>query len=276
MKTRLMGCMGLALLFASLGFAQGQQDALDLLAKVGQAYRSAKTLQAEGDLAMGMKSPGLNQDMTMHLLLTLASPDKIRIQSTGLMSFLLIFDGQAGWIYMPALNKYSKLPSTAASAADASIAPGLPGAGMVPDFAKVADGIKEARIVRSEILELDGVATDCYVIEVLHNPSQPGAEVLAQGTPAGATTESATEILWVDKARLLVVRVSRDMVTLAGHAPPDESKTKSTITFTKLTLDGPVSDDAFVFTPPDGATEMDLGQFMPQGALPAPPPLPAP
>lgn len=270
MKPRRASWAGFVLLFASLSLAQSPQDALDVLNRVGETYRSVKTLQAEGDIMVGMSSPGMQQNITMHLLLTLAAPGKMRMESiTGPVSMLMISDGQTTWLYMPQLNKYSKLESnkTVSDAVNTSIPRGLPGLGIVPDFGKIADGVKEATIVRSETLQLDGISTDCYVIEVLRQSSQQPAGAEPPANAAPAKVEPASETLWVDKARLLVVRLSSDTkVTLPGASAPTE--TKSTITFNKLTLDNPVPDDAFVFTPPQGATEMDLGQFMPQGATP--------
>lgn len=277
MKPRRLCWLGLVLFLASLGFTQSQQDAMDVLNKVGETYRSVKTLQAEGDVTTGMSGPDMQQNMNMHLLLTFAAPGKVRMESkTGAMTFLMISDGQSTWIYMPQLNKYSKLPlNQGALDGNTSVPGGMPAFGAVSDFAKIAEDIKEARIVRSETLQVDGVAVDCYVVEVVHQQPQPAAGAATAANGAATKAEALSQTLWVDKSRLLVLRVSSDVkVTLAGESVP--TKTKSTITFNKLRLDDAVPDDAFVFTPPAGASELDLGQFMPQGSaqMPATPPQP--
>jgi outer membrane lipoprotein-sorting protein len=277
MKTQRVYYLGLVLLLASLGVANSQQDALDVLNKVGANYRSMKTLRAEGDVTMATNGPDMQQNMTMHLLLTVAPPGKVRMESKlGMVGFLMISDGQSTWIYLPQLNKYSKLPlNQAASGGNTSMAGGIPGLGAVPDFGTIAEDVKDARIVRSESLQLDGIAADCYVIEVVHEPSQSTTGAKASASEVPTKVDPVSEILWVDKGRLLVVRMSSDAkVTLPGASAATD--TKSTITFNKLTLDDAVPDDAFVFTPPQGATEMDLGQFMPQGATRAPAAPPAP
>ena len=261
--------------------APAQQDAIEVLNRAAKTYESMKTLRAEADLTMGATAPGLLQSTSMRLLLTLAPPGKIRIENKGPMSVLMIFDGQAGWLYMPALNKYSKLPASAAplshtagstQAGSTGTGAALPGAGLIPDFRNVAEGIKEARIVRSETLHLDGAGIDCYVVDVAHKPQAALSPDAADG--AAPRQELTHETVWVDKTRNLIVRLSSDAVPVAGQDPANTAELKSTITFHKLILDGPIADDTFVFKPPAGATELDLTQFMPQA--PAPESSPAP
>lgn len=267
MKLHRAAWIGLVLVFARVGIAQTQQDALDILNKVGQTYRGVKTLQAEGDLTTSMSGPDLQQNMTAHMLMTLGGSGKVRIESkTGMMNFLMVSDGQTTWLYMPALNKYAKFPTPpAATTGGPPIPGGMHGMDSLEKFGNIADNVKGAKLVRSETLQLDGIATDCYVIEfVSSGPS-------GSGTPLAATTmpkvEEDHETVWVDKSRLLVARVSsRAKITLPGESTPTE--TQSDLTFNKLSLDAPTPDDAFVFAPPAGASELDLSQFMPQGANP--------
>ena len=282
MKARRLALGLLLSLWVGLASARGQQDALDVLNRVSKTYESMKTLRAEADITMGTTAPGLMQNTSMRLLLTLAPPGKMRIENKGPMSVLLIFDGQTGWLYMPALNKYSKLPMSAAPIGNASesgragntgASSALPGVGFIPDFKNVAAGIQEAKIVRSEALQLDGAEVECYVIEVVHKPQRALTPQAADGvTPREELTR---ETVWVDKAHNLIVRLSSDAVPVAGQSPANTAEVKSTITFHKLTLDGPVADDAFVFTAPAGATELDLTQFVPPRSAPtASPPAP--
>jgi outer membrane lipoprotein-sorting protein len=252
------------LFLCNLGFAQSQQDALDVLNKVGETYRTVKTLQGEADVQSEMSTHGVEQKMTAHIILTTAASGKFRMETkTGPAHFLMIGDGQTLWMYVPDLNKYSKIAVPASPDPGATaLSGGLPGLGSLPDFAKVADGVKEVRMLPRETLQVDGVSTDCYVISFLHQPSEGAA---ASATPSSA--KPTLETLWVDKARLLVVRFNLH----AQISDPGSSATvedNSTLTFTKLALDDPVPDDAFLFSPPQGATEMDLTQFMPQKAAP--------
>lgn len=168
MRPHRAGLVGLVLIFVGLGLAQSQQDALDILNKVGATYRGFKTLQAEGDVISGMTGPGMQQNMTTHILLTLTGSGKVRMESkTGMMNFLVISDGQTTWLYMPALNKYSKLSlGQTAIAGSPSIPGALPGLSGVGDFGKIADNIKEARLVRQRDAATrrhrDGLLRDRY------------------------------------------------------------------------------------------------------------------
>jgi outer membrane lipoprotein-sorting protein len=268
MKSYQTAWMGTALIFCSLGFAQSKQDALDILNRVGETYRSVKTLQAEGEVTTSMSGPGMQQNGTMRLLLAIAPPGKMRMGTrTGLMDIVMIADGETMWLYMPGLNKYSKLPTRQpAGAQNPSLSGGLLGLPDVEDFGRIAEGIRDARVVRSETLPLNGIAADCYVIDIV--PSAPSASSRRPaGNATAAKVEPISETVWVDKARFLVVRVSSNAkVTLPGESGPEQ--TGSTVTFSKVTLDDPVPDETFVFTPPPGATELDLSQFMPQRTTP--------
>lgn len=263
MRPQRTALVGFVLIFASLGLAQNQQDALDILNKVGENYRSVKALQAEADLTTGTTGPGMQQNITAHLLLTLGASGKVRIESkTGLMTFLVVSDGQTAWLYMPGINKYAKFPTLPGSASGVpSIPGGMPGLDSLGGFGDISKNIKEAKLLRSESLQIDGMDVDCYVIEFASaGPSLSGGSSAAN---APAKVEENHETVWVDKSRLLIARVSsRAKITLAGENAPTE--TQSTLTFTKLALDVPLPDDAFAFMPPAGASEMDLSQFMPQ------------
>ena len=93
------------LFLCNSGFAQSQQDALDVLNKVGESYRSVKTLQGEADVQSQMNTHGIEQKMTAHIILTTAAPGKFRMETnTGPARFLVIGDGQTLWIYLPDLN----------------------------------------------------------------------------------------------------------------------------------------------------------------------------
>jgi outer membrane lipoprotein-sorting protein len=79
--------------------------------------------------------------------------------------------------------------------------------------------------------------------------------------------EPSAKTLWVDRARFLVLRDdSATKMTLPNTNTPTQSK--QTITFNKIKIDEPIPDDLFEFTPPEGATELDLKQFLPNASGP--------
>ncbi len=74
---------------------------------------------------------------------------------------------------------------------------------------------------------------------------------------------TSTKTLWVDKAHYLVYREDSTIkMTMPGSTAPTESKSRTT--FESVAVDQPVAPDTFTFTPPAGATEMDLSSMMPK------------
>ena len=202
----------------------------------------------------------------------------MRVESKGAMGMLMVADGQAIWMYMPQLNKYtkfsvsemaSKYAGTSVPRAGAGAAQGFEGFGfgVASEYSNAAINAKEAKVLRSETLHANGADVPCWVVSVQYEG--PGAEAIPQaanGVPR-AKVDLRTSTLWIDQARYLVYKeISNVKSTLPGTSSPTE--TKHTVTFRDIAVDEPVADDAFVFTPPEGATEMDLSSFMPQSSPP--------
>jgi outer membrane lipoprotein-sorting protein len=81
------------------------------------------------------------------------------------------------------------------------------------------------------------------------------------GAPAVDLAHATT--LWVDKTHYLVYRdESTGKIAMPGTGAPIE--TKQTISFDSITVDQPIPEGTFTFTPPPGATEMDLSSFIPK------------
>lgn len=207
-----------------------QPDALDLLKNVALTYHAMRTLSAK--LTSVMNGPDMQQKIEMPMTIMADSSGKMRVENTGVTGMLMVFDGSTMWIYMSSFNKYTKLPlSSAASSAQ-------------PDsffgYQSVATDVKEAKILRSEKLQVNGSHADCWVVQL-------------QYEPAGARTLWA-KTLWVDKTHYFVYREDwTSKMAMPGTSAPTE--TKHTIKFDTISLDQPVPEDTFTFTPPSGATE---------------------
>lgn len=271
MSKRRTTLLALVLLYAtpSLGFGQVQSDALEVLRNVGVTYGSMTTFQAEGTMTTEMSGPSMQNKMDLPLTLTAALPSKMRIESkSSSLGMLLIFDGQTGWMYMPQLNTYSKMPFGASAPGSAGGGASLSSlGGMINNYEHLADRLKEAKILRSEAMPFGGSSVDCYVVEV--EPSD--AQTQSAAKPIPVKVQSTTMDLWVSKDRFLVLRQSTDTrMTEGSSAAPTEMK--STMTFSSVKVNDPVPDSLFVFTPPAGAKQMDLSAFMPSGTpSPSPP-----
>ncbi len=258
-----VGLAGLVVFTAvNIAFAQAQPDAMELLRKVEKTYRSAKSFQAEGNIASDMSGQGMHSTVEIPMVLTIVPPDRMRMENKGApMSMLMIFNGQTIWMYMPQLNKYAKFDLGKFAGDDK----GLPGyGGLGRQYLHVAERATAAKILREEAIRVDGRSVDCYVLEVEYEPPAklPDNVPFAKSMPTNVQFSPKT--MWIDKARSVVVRESSESkVTFPNSNTP--MSTKQTITFAKIRLDEPVPEELFTFTPPAGATEMDLSQFIPPG-----------
>jgi outer membrane lipoprotein-sorting protein len=216
---------------------------MDLLRQMAKTYEQMKTLRAEGTMTSESNSPGMSMTMDSPLIMELASPGKMRLElrkpSGGM---IIIGDGQTTWMYMPQLNAYMKFSLPASGVAPARAI--NPMAGFNPR--QLAQDVSEARVLRSESAIVNGQNEDCAVVE---------AEYRAPVSTGQATVESRRQTLWIDKQRLLVVRLeSVTRTKLPGASAPSEDH--ANIRFDKLAVDEPLGADQFTFTPPAGAREL--------------------
>lgn len=258
----------LLLFLASLPiFAQSTSelpDAHTLISNIAVTYRAMKTYSASGTNVMEVSGPGMQQKMEFPMTITGDSAGKMRMETHGAVSMLMVSDGENLWMYLAPLNKYTKLPFSKLGATDPAGAPPVPMPGMGVDlFARYRGldaNVKEARVLRSETIQAKGSDVSCWVLYVEFELAA------SQRTPVPGTAtidprQSST--LWVEKTHYLVYREdSIRRVTLRPSTPPTESKMMTT--FEEIRVNQPVGPDTFTFTPPPGATEMDLSGFIPK------------
>ena len=181
---------------------------------------------------------------------------------------VMVFDGSTMWTYMPQLNKYSRISlgqlkaklqspgHVEQSASDAGAF--APGSGPFVAYRSVASNVKDAKVLRSERLHVNGADTDCWVVTVEYVPQNDQASS-EQTAAFGVKELSRSKTLWIDKARYFVYKVeSVSKMTMPGTDVP--TNTKETMKLENISLDAPASPDLFTFTPPAGATEMDLSK----------------
>lgn len=101
------------------------------------------------------------------------------------------------------------------------------------DFARFAQNVRLARIIRKEPIVANGKKMSCYVVEVHHMPTKhAGLRWYVAETPV---------VLWIDEATLLVLRVSFSMVQVATSSEP-ERNIAWMIDFTSFKLNGDPED----------------------------------
>ena len=96
---------------------------------------------------------------------------------------------------------------------------------MKQGFIKLIESAKESKVLREESMTLEGSGIECYVIEI--------------------TGPEGTETWWADKARYRILRQDR----------PDSS-----VVFTTVKINEPLSEDLFKFEPPPGAKKAEPQQ----------------
>jgi len=112
--------------------------------------------------------------------------------------------------------------------------------------------LKSAHWEPEETIEIAGHTIACYVIrysqEDYANTPQP-----VQAIPSSYTE---TQKIWIDKERRLIVKTERTGDSLRGKSGSPYSRSTHSVTttvFTTVSLNQPVSDDLFHFTPPADA-----------------------
>jgi len=104
----------------------------------------------------------------------------------------------------------------------------------------------DAKVVRSETLEVDGQPHDCWVIEFRTDKLVTGQ--------TGAEMRDAVYTSWIDKALGIQLKMSMSKKTKASAAAP-AVETKIVTTTRSVAFNEDFPDSLFVFTPPEGAKE---------------------
>jgi TonB family protein len=224
----------LGLLMLGPVFAQTPPDAASLLARQASELQRYHSYRFTEDTTMDIKMPGMSMPPMSYTTVTQAiNPNKIRVEAkaSGLDAMLIISDGENTWMYMPLTKQYSKMPSD--DSGDLHDLMGGLGMAAIPDVTKMN---AEAKVLRSETLEVDGLPHDCWVIE-LRSDKQDMAFTS-----------------WIDKALGIQLKTSMSRKTKASAAAP-AVETNMVTTTHSIAFNEDLPDSLFVFTPPPGAKE---------------------
>jgi outer membrane lipoprotein-sorting protein len=214
---------------------------------------------------MAMDGSDAQGKMNMETAVTVTADasGKFRIESTGMMGMVLIYDGNQLWMFMPMSKSYSKLPMSGGSRSAEAEAMGggmFGGANALQEYKSVSTGLKEAKIMGSEKLHVNDSDADCWVVSLQYVGlgSEAASAMQAAGFPAGDFARTKT--LWIDKTRYLVYREDSTMkMTMPNTSTPTNVKQTSNVQ--SFTVNEPVSPDFFTFTPPADAREIDESKF---------------
>jgi outer membrane lipoprotein-sorting protein len=175
------------------------------------------------DLTQVTTTDPMGMTMTMHM--QSSKPGKMRMEMSMMgMGFTMVSDGTNAWMEMPAMKKFMKLPS------EGDFQNGFAGLGFAATGVENDRG--DAKVVRSESIEVEGLAHDCWVVE-------------AHG-PAGPTT------LWIDKAQGFELQRTATM-----QAPGANVEIHSKTVTQSIKLNPSLPDSLFAFAPSPDFKETD-------------------
>jgi peroxiredoxin/outer membrane lipoprotein-sorting protein len=172
----------------------------------------------------------------------------------GVTSGVHVSNGETVWVYFPHLKKYSRFSLSPSQGPNGglTVSRGL-------DLSKItqrytgryrgaADGLIEAKVVRSETTDVGGHSFHCQVVEARYQPG-PG---LREGR--------ISRTYWIDPQSKLVLR-ERSLASMrpANAAAPTEVVQE--IEFQQASAGPGLDAELFVFDAPDGAEEAALSEI---------------
>src|ERR1041384_3248418 len=117
--------------------------------------RSTEALQSYQSYELTQVTTTEPMSMTMTMHMQSAKPGKMRMEMTMMgLGFTMVSDGRNSWMHSAATKSYMKLPSE--SDIDVNGLTAMLGVEMPSG---------EAKLIRTEAIEVDGVSHDCWVVQ---------------------------------------------------------------------------------------------------------------
>lgn len=221
-------------------------DALKVLREVSDSYRRLKTLSVSAIQLTDSGDENSSTSNRTRMRFLYASPDRIRFEQLGNGGMLQVADGENVHTLFPRLPignapRYSSMPASRMPSLPHCFRSEFPFSGDAAFlFTGIDERVKSAEVVRQE--------EGCYVVSVQY----------ARPTHASLIMHGSPVFFWIRKDNRMVMRQQGQI----GHRPPTEDEinwSTHTILVESLTMDEDLSDDAFSFTPPPGATSAGCG-----------------
>ena len=182
----------------------------------------------------------------MRMRFSFAAPDRIRFEQLGDRGMLQVGDGENVHTLFPRMPMdngpmYSSMPASGMPFPPHSFHADFPLSGDATFlFTGIAERVESAEVIRQE--------EGCFVVSVRYALSTH-ASFIEHGSPV---------FFWVRTDNRMVMRQQGRI----GHRPPtgdDIYWSSHTISVERLTINEGLPDDAFSFTPPEGATSAGYG-----------------
>jgi thiol-disulfide isomerase/thioredoxin len=240
--------------------AQQYPDGATLTKQAETAVKRYRSLQYKEEMTLETSFGGQTIKVTSEASRAVLNPGpsnpgktrmESKIQGT---TMLIVSDGESTWMYSSVRNEYTR---KSAALGPAGIIAAMGMGDMMPDLADVH---LTQKTVGEEPVTIDGQKHDCWVVETrIGDMELPAA---AKGAKAdGVMTQ------WIDKKLGIDLEntVSMNLSMPGGVSTGMHQKTVKK----ELAIDGPIDDSLFVFTPPEGAREVEkLSLFGAPGAEP--------
>ena len=221
--------------------AQQLPDASELLRQSSALLKSHSSVQFTADTVAETTMPRGTSSNVFSSFVRRAD-DKLRTENAD--GILTILDGDSYWEYAPSQNQFSRI-----SLKD------YPRLSRASEFVPTIAVPGNAKVVRSEVLRVDGEPHDCWVVENREVPDD-----------LAAVMSDWLQILWVDKQTFLPLRSEQS--SRLTNVPGGRMQTSTSLRGIKF--DELLEASLFEFAPPLGAA--DISAQMNAMLIPAPKP----
>jgi TonB family protein len=251
-----------AILVVSTLFVPGQDatDATELLTKVVNAARSAKSWRVEGQVTV---ENGVAEDSQSDFKLSWRRPDLERFESDGtsLGRRLDVCDGATLWSYFFRTNHYTMSKRLRdENASDAVNCEWISRCSApIGHWQNLLTGLGSATFIGHDTIGFDGQSRECENVRAEYPPK--------------STSRLGPRIrtMCIDAERLLILRERLETARIGSGNSPIIRRVETT-TYSAIERDAELDDYLFVFKPPPDSTVTDLGAF--KGVADVSPPVP--
>ena len=212
-------------------------DARELLMRSGGAAVTANTLRMEGTESSELVYGASRQDKSGSFSVASSGPRTRSETKIGDNIELIVVDGTNRWRYNRSANEYRQSPAPTGPANDAL--------GRIR-FSRDPTGFRDAKILREETLEFGGRQNPCFIVYAAY-----------RNLPGNSTARDVERTVWIAKSNDLVLRDVWDFA-LDSSASLSLGKSRLTTDYTTIEWDIPLSDDLFVFHPPEGSRSVTV------------------
>jgi thiol-disulfide isomerase/thioredoxin len=235
---------------AATGAAAPPPDGRALLDQVVKTYQSLDRYRFSGTLSLHVVTNGTQQAFDIPMDVAHQRPGRDRIEMRHpMMGLLMVTDGAQVTTWMAQTNHYTQRAAPAPTP-DSLPAP-APAGSPIARWYNLQSGLRSAQVLRDEKVDVDGAPVDTWVVETHPDPGI-----------TGDTSARVVSVLWVDKARSVVLRDST-YVHSDHTAQGGTLDMRQTIALAHASVNDPLPDSLFSFQPPAGAQKAEA---------PAPPP----